>query len=72
MVEATNHHTAVGPLRQVDAGLLNVGYAEAGPGDGRAAMLLHGWAVLTQHEALAVTTRALVMIGDAVFDLPQR
>jgi pimeloyl-ACP methyl ester carboxylesterase len=43
MVEAMNHHTAVGPLRQVDAGLLNVGYAEAGPGDGRAAVLLHGW-----------------------------
>jgi pimeloyl-ACP methyl ester carboxylesterase len=43
MVEATNHHTAVGPLRQVDAGLLNVGYAEAGPGDGRPVVLLHGW-----------------------------
>ncbi len=43
MVEATNHHPALGPLRQVDAGLLNVGYAEAGPGDGRAAVLLHGW-----------------------------
>jgi pimeloyl-ACP methyl ester carboxylesterase len=43
MVEATNHHSSVGPLRQVDAGLLNVGYAEAGPGDGRAAVLLHGW-----------------------------
>jgi pimeloyl-ACP methyl ester carboxylesterase len=43
MVEPTNHHTFVAPLRQVDAGLLNVGYAEAGPGDGRAAILLHGW-----------------------------
>jgi hypothetical protein len=43
MVEATNQHPAVGPLRQVDAGLLNAGYAEAGPGDGRAAVLLHGW-----------------------------
>jgi len=43
MVEATNHHPAVGPLRQVDAGLLNVGYAEAGPGDGRPVVLLHGW-----------------------------
>ncbi len=32
-----------GPLRQVDAGLLNVGYAELGPADGRAAILLHGW-----------------------------
>ena len=43
MVEATNHHPAVGPLRQVDAGLLNVGYAEAGPDDGRPVVLLHGW-----------------------------
>jgi hypothetical protein len=33
----------VGPLRQVDAGLLNVGCAEAGPGDGRVAVLPHGW-----------------------------
>jgi pimeloyl-ACP methyl ester carboxylesterase len=43
MVEATNHHPAVGPVRQVDAGLLNVGYADIGPADGRVAVLLHGW-----------------------------
>jgi len=43
MVEATNHHPALGPVRQVDAGLLNVGYADIGPGDGRVAVLLHGW-----------------------------
>jgi pimeloyl-ACP methyl ester carboxylesterase len=43
MVEPTSRHTLLGPLRQVDAGLLNVGYAEVGPGDGRVAVLLHGW-----------------------------
>jgi pimeloyl-ACP methyl ester carboxylesterase len=29
--------------KQIDAGSLNVGYAEAGPSDGPAALLLHGW-----------------------------
>jgi pimeloyl-ACP methyl ester carboxylesterase len=32
-----------GTLKQVDAGLLSVGYAEAGPADGRGVILLHGW-----------------------------
>jgi pimeloyl-ACP methyl ester carboxylesterase len=36
-------HTAFGTLKQIDAGVLNVGYAEAGPGDGPVVILLHGW-----------------------------
>jgi pimeloyl-ACP methyl ester carboxylesterase len=30
-------------LKQIDAGLLNVGYAEVGPANGPAVILLHGW-----------------------------
>jgi pimeloyl-ACP methyl ester carboxylesterase len=36
-------HTSFGPLKQIDAGLLNVGYAEAGPADGPVVILMHGW-----------------------------
>ncbi len=41
MKSGTN--TSFGSLRQIDAGVLNVGYAEAGPANGRPVILLHGW-----------------------------
>jgi pimeloyl-ACP methyl ester carboxylesterase len=34
---------AFGPLKNVDAGLLNVAYVEAGPASGPPVLLLHGW-----------------------------
>jgi pimeloyl-ACP methyl ester carboxylesterase len=36
-------HASFGPLKQIDAGVLNVGYAEAGPAHGPPVILLHGW-----------------------------
>ena len=36
-------HTAFGSLKQIDAGVLNIGYAEAGPANGPPVVLLHGW-----------------------------
>ncbi|MEP7077183.1 MAG: alpha/beta hydrolase, partial [Acidobacteriota bacterium] len=35
--------SSFGPLKQIDAGVLNVGYAEEGPADGTPVILLHGW-----------------------------
>jgi pimeloyl-ACP methyl ester carboxylesterase len=35
--------TSFGPVRQIDAGPLNVGYVEIGPRNGQPVVLLHGW-----------------------------
>jgi pimeloyl-ACP methyl ester carboxylesterase len=36
-------NASLSPLKQINAGELSVGYAEAGPSDGAAVILLHGW-----------------------------
>jgi len=38
-----NPASPFGALKQIDAGLLNVGYADVGPADGKPVILLHGW-----------------------------
>ena len=48
-VEASSHFSAavpsssLGPLRQIDAGLLNVGYVDIGSAEDPVVVLLHGW-----------------------------
>jgi hypothetical protein len=36
-------NASFGPIKQIDAGVLSIGYAEAGPADGWPVILLHGW-----------------------------
>jgi pimeloyl-ACP methyl ester carboxylesterase len=43
VTEHTSSSTSFGPVKQVDAGVLNIGYVESGPTDGTVALLLHGW-----------------------------
>jgi len=53
--------TSFESFQQVDAGLLNVGYAEAGPAGGPAVLLLHGWPY--DIYSYADTTPALAAAG---------
>ena len=47
VVGSTSPHATAdvsfGPVKQIDAGLLSVGYVEAGPANGPPVILLHGW-----------------------------
>ncbi|MBR1205873.1 MULTISPECIES: alpha/beta fold hydrolase [unclassified Bradyrhizobium] len=36
-------HTSIGPVKQINAGVLDTGYVEMGPATGPAVILLHGW-----------------------------
>ena len=36
-------HASLGPIEQISAGALNIGYADVGPPAGRPVILLHGW-----------------------------
>jgi pimeloyl-ACP methyl ester carboxylesterase len=54
-------HTSFRSLKQIDAGVLNAGYAEDGPADGPVVILLHGWPY--DIHAFADATPALASAG---------
>lgn len=43
LVKQQETNTSFSAIKQINAGLLNIGYAEDGPADGPAVILLHGW-----------------------------
>src|SRR5690348_17064170 len=42
-VASQNANNSFDAIKQIDAGVLNVGYAESGPTDGPVVILIHGW-----------------------------
>jgi len=43
LIAALTAVATLGPIKQIDAGVLNIGYAELGPARGTSVILLHGW-----------------------------
>ena len=43
LANAQSQTSSIGPIKQITAGVLNVGYADIGPANGRPVILLHGW-----------------------------
>ena len=41
--QSRENSRSFGPIKQINAGVLSVGYAEVGPANGRPVILLHGW-----------------------------
>ncbi|MFI0467146.1 alpha/beta fold hydrolase [Saccharopolyspora sp. 5N102] len=39
----SGENTSLGPIKQIDAGVLNMAYAEFGPSSGQPVVLVHGW-----------------------------
>ncbi|GAA1285960.1 hypothetical protein GCM10009646_87270 [Streptomyces aureus] len=59
-VEQVKENLGFGALKQVKAGVLNVGYAELGPTHGPAVVLLHGWPYdIHSYVAVAPLLRAI-------------
>ena len=50
-----------GPIKQIDVGVLNIGYAEVGPTNGRPVILLHGWPYDIHSYAACRQSRSKVM-----------
>jgi hypothetical protein len=61
--ESQSSTTSFGPVKQIEAGVLNVGYVEARPSDGAAVILLHGWPYDIQ--SFAEVTPILASAGEA-------